>query len=298
MSSDTDNRDTERFVIVGCGAAKRDGSQGQTYAAKELYTSTYFQKKREYAETVGDQWMILSAEHGLIPPTVELRPYETSIDDLDEDELEQLAHEVGMDLIEWVAWELGNGCDVDEIVVLAGKKYIKPLRQRETFHAGIDPTVVFPLQQNDLGGIGEQMAWLDARCEGHEQTTLMTDGGTDRERAEEFWSQYEIPFEHDTCIKVRRSGLLRGSSGTGHAKDTVVHLHVQEPFKDGRLSRDEDSYLCENDSFVGFQGREERWSKDGEAYLPPVTCDTCLQRMDRWKDQDVHTDTPQSEESI
>jgi len=166
-----------RFVLVGCGAAKRDGSQGQTYPAEELYTSTYFQKKREYAEKRGDQWMILSAEHGLVPPTAELRPYETSIDDLDEDGVDQLAHEVGIELIEWLAWEQGNGCDVDEIVVLAGKKYIEPLRQRETFHAGIDPTVVFPLQQNDLGGIGEQMAWLDARCEGHEQTTLITDGG-------------------------------------------------------------------------------------------------------------------------
>ncbi|WP_158855588.1 DUF6884 domain-containing protein [Halorhabdus sp. CUG00001] len=166
-----------RFVIVGCGAAKRDAPQGQTYPAKQLYTSTYFQKKREYAEMCGDQWQILSAEHGLIPPTAELLPYETSIDDLDEEELDQLAHEVGMALIEWVAWELGNGRDVDEIVVLAGKKYIQPLRDRETFHAGIEPTVVFPLQQNDLSGIGEQMAWLDARSDGHEQTTLMTDGG-------------------------------------------------------------------------------------------------------------------------
>lgn len=120
-----------------------------------------------------------------------------------------------------------------------------------------------------------------------EQMTLITDGGTveeetEQQKAERFWSRYEIPFDYDTCIKVRRSGLLRGSSGTGHAKDTVVHLHVKEPFKDGRLSRSEDSYLCENDSFVGFQGREERWSEDGEAYVPRVTCETCLQRMERW----------------
>lgn len=161
-----------RFVIVGCGAAKRDGPHGKSWPAKDLYTSNYFQLKREYAEANGDQWMVLSAEHGLVPPTAELRPYETSIDDLDEGELDQLAHEVGMELIEWVAWEKGNGTTVDEIVVLAGRKYIDPLREREAFHAGIEPTVLFPLQQADLSGIGEQMAWLKSRSNGHQQATF------------------------------------------------------------------------------------------------------------------------------
>jgi len=165
-----------KFVIVGCGAAKRNASQGETFPARDLYTSNYFQLKREYAESVGDQWMILSAKHGLILPTAELRPYETSIDDLDEDELNQLAHEVGMGLIEWVAWEEGRGNDVDEIVVLAGRRYIDPLKEREAFHAGVPANVVFPLQQLDLSGIGDQMAWLKARAEGHEQTTLVTEG--------------------------------------------------------------------------------------------------------------------------
>lgn len=109
---------------------------------------------------------------------------------------------------------------------------------------------------------------------------------TPRQRAEQFWDQYDIPFEYDTCIKVRRSGLLRGSSGTGHASDTVVHLHVLEPFTQGRLSRTENSYLCENDSFVGFDGREERHIEDGESYVPAVTCDTCLKRMARWRTDD------------
>lgn len=119
----------------------------------------------------------------------------------------------------------------------------------------------------------------------------MSELGTERENAERFWKRYEIPFEHDTCIKVRRSGLMRGSSGTGHAADTVVHLHVLEPFKDGRLSRSEDSYLCENGSHVDFQGREERHVGDGESYVPAVTCQKCLNYMDRWKtDGEVATD--------
>jgi len=103
-----------------------------------------------------------------------------------------------------------------------------------------------------------------------------------------FWDEYEIPFDHDAAIKVRRSGLLRGSSGTGHARDTVVHLHVKEAFTAGRLSRESDSYLCENGSTVDFQGRQERHrNDDGDTIVPAVTCKTCLDRMDRWRVDDV-----------
>lgn len=113
------------------------------------------------------------------------------------------------------------------------------------------------------------------------------DGEIDRSWAE-FWDDYEIPFDHDAAIKVRRSGLLRGSSGTGHARDTVIHLHVKEPFKTGRLSRSADSYLCENDSTVDFQGREERHrNDDDETVVPAVTCETCLDRMARWEVADA-----------
>lgn len=179
-----------KFVIVGCGAAKRDRElepgtlQVKRYPAKDLYTSTYFQKKREYAEEVGDQWMILSALHGLLPPGEKIKPYDVTIDDLDDDRLDDLAHRVGMTLIEWVTWEQGEGNEVDEIVVLAGKKYLDPLRKRDAFRAGVDARLSFPLQQNDLGGIGEQMGWLKERVEtqNHQQTELVPDGGSANSR--------------------------------------------------------------------------------------------------------------------
>jgi hypothetical protein len=165
---------TERFVIVGCGSAKqpRELEPGKLrvkrYPLRDLYTSTYFQKKREYAETFADQWCILSALHGLRDPSERFEPYDVSIDDLSDDQLDGLAHRIGMVLIEWIEWET---TPVEEIVVLAGKKYLDPLRERDTFSAGIEALVTFPLQ-NDLGGIGEQMAWLKERVEAqqHEQT--------------------------------------------------------------------------------------------------------------------------------
>jgi len=181
MSSDNPTAGgQETLVIVGCGSAKR--SRNCRYEARELYTSTYFEKKREYAETVGDQWAILSAEHGLIAPTEQIKPYETSIDDLDDRALDELAHEVGMDLIDWIHYVQTQGVEVDRVVVLAGKRYLEPLRERETFDAG--PEVAYPLQQKDLGGIGEQMSWLNERSNAADtqQQRLITDGG--RETAE------------------------------------------------------------------------------------------------------------------
>lgn len=165
---------SKTLVIVGCGAAKRD----EVAPAKNLYTSTYFHKKREFAEQRGDFWQILSAEHGLLSPELEIPPYDTTITDLTDAELDQLAHEVGVDLIDWVAAHEICGETVSEIIILAGKSYIEPLREREAFAAGIDERVSYPLQENDLGGIGEQMAWLgDRTSPGGEQSTLIPDGG-------------------------------------------------------------------------------------------------------------------------
>lgn len=98
--------------------------------------------------------------------------------------------------------------------------------------------------------------------------------------AERFWSRFDIPFEYGTAIKVRRSGLTRGSSGTGRARDTVVHLHVKEAFTDGRLSRGPDTYLCEPDSNVFGQAKEKPL---GDGVEQKVTCETCLSRMERWE---------------
>lgn len=125
-------------------------------------------------------------------------------------------------------------------------------------------------------------------CEAH--GPVATDGGQqERGAASEseaereatwFWEKYEIPFEFGAAIKVRSSGLKRGSWGDGRARDTVVHLHVKESFKDGRLSRSADSYLCEKGSHIDLQGEEPPVS-DG---LPKkITCETCLNRMERWK---------------
>jgi hypothetical protein len=105
-----------------------------------------------------------------------------------------------------------------------------------------------------------------------------------REKADRFWSQYTIPFVHDVAIKGRQSGLTRGSAGTGRARNTVIHLFVQESFTAGRLSRDAETYLCDPDSVPRYQFENERQTDDEGEYVPKVTCDTRLKRMERWLD--------------
>jgi hypothetical protein len=217
------------LVIVGCGAAKRD----EAAPAKDLYTSTYFEKKREYAEAIGDDWRILSAEHGLLDPYEVIEPYETSIDDLDEAEIETLAGNVGLSLIDLVGEGLAAGRGFAEIVVLAGRTYLDPLRDRDTFAAGVSPTVTFPLQQNDLGGIGEQMAWLSERVnlESADQTHLVPDGGERQGNGVYHVVCHSCPFED----VIDGDSALAATKEVDHRKQTDHAVECAEIGGDPRV---------------------------------------------------------------
>lgn len=60
------------IILVSCVKTKRSESA----AAKDLYISDLFLKERSYAESTGQPWYILSAEHGLVLPDQKLDPYE------------------------------------------------------------------------------------------------------------------------------------------------------------------------------------------------------------------------------
>lgn len=58
------------ITLVGCVKSKL-----KTPAkARDLYTSSYFAKMRDYAERVAGRWFILSAKHGLVSPDQRLTP--------------------------------------------------------------------------------------------------------------------------------------------------------------------------------------------------------------------------------
>ena len=196
-----------RFVLIGCGAAKAS----ETMEARDLYTSSYFAVKRQYAEAAvqwartadrqANSWGILSAEHAVLMPRLEVEPYDTTIDDLRgvpiqgepayelpsgksvETELDRWAMRVHSSLGDWLrrpyaADQQESPCR--ELVVLAGSDYVAALRERDIFtgrptalrtgrstYRALPPkaTVRFPFQERDFDGMFEQMAWLSDRVD-------------------------------------------------------------------------------------------------------------------------------------
>ena len=209
------------FVLVGCGAAKAD----EPRPAGELYTSNYATLKRRYADAAtawaGEHqplaWAILSAEHGVIPNRIEIEPYDTTVDGLDEDALDRWADRVRSQLTDWLNWPFRADNDPREspcgrLVVLAGERYIQPLESRDVFRGnvgqsfgsarpGLPCVPEFPFREHDFDGIGEQMAWLKERAEeiaapSEADTLASVGGGYERERPT--WHLNRPPFPEST----------------------------------------------------------------------------------------------------
>ena len=66
------------LVLVGCVKTKRS----ETNAAKDLYKSRLWRRRRAYAESLECPWYILSAKHGLLDPDKRIEPYDISLNDL------------------------------------------------------------------------------------------------------------------------------------------------------------------------------------------------------------------------
>ena len=164
----------ETLVLVGCGAAK----QATAVPARELYTSSYFGLKREYAETVGDSWAILSALYGAIEPDKPTAPYDVTIGDYPLDDEQRVGHTT---VDEWAGTVLtdveqqlrerdGDRSAPDRVVILAGRSYVEPIRDElDRLAAECDVETVYPF--DDTSGIGEQMGWLRERIEAAESAS-------------------------------------------------------------------------------------------------------------------------------
>ena len=143
-----------KVALIGCGAAKNPG----VLPAKDKYSSNYFRLKRDYGEIVCDDWYIVSAKYGLIDPNQKIDDYDTSITDLERDEVRELTESIDNDL-----WDiLSNDEEIEEeteVHFLMGSSYLDPL-ETKLFWLNNNPKTeaVYPFE--DTSGIGEQMAKL------------------------------------------------------------------------------------------------------------------------------------------
>jgi hypothetical protein len=62
-------------LILGCVSRKRSTPS----AARDLYVSPLFERRRRYADRSGRPWVILSAAYGIVDPETVLAPYDVTL---------------------------------------------------------------------------------------------------------------------------------------------------------------------------------------------------------------------------
>ena len=137
----------KRIAFVGCSAAK---SAGESRSADERYCSQLFRARRDYCDSLGIEWYVLSAKFGLLKQCEMVREYDESLHC--KSRIDQLAWHVG------VAKQFLDFLDDDAkpakmlIEIHAGDTYCHPL---DAILMSLGFTVVRPVQSL---GIGQQLA--------------------------------------------------------------------------------------------------------------------------------------------
>ena len=149
-------------VLVGCVATKRD----RAVAAKDLYRSALWDKRRSYAEATGKPWAILSSEYGLVAPDQVIEPYDRYMGDQSLEYRQQWSSTTAEAIGDWC-----RDIDASSIEIHAGKNYTANGLELGLHEQGID--VLRPLAHHRQG---EQLAWYDARLKG---ITSMARSGSD-----------------------------------------------------------------------------------------------------------------------
>lgn len=102
------------LVITGCTKKKRDSLGNVTAPAKEMYQGMIFQKVREYAESMGFDYAIISAKYGLLFPDDMIEGYEQILRSrADIESLQPVVEDRLSEIID----------HYDQIVVIAGMTY-------------------------------------------------------------------------------------------------------------------------------------------------------------------------------
>jgi cytoplasmic iron level regulating protein YaaA (DUF328/UPF0246 family) len=130
------------LVIIPCGRSKiwlKQPNLGPT-PAQEAYIGAPFKVNREYAEKIGDRWIILSAKYGLIEPTTLIEQYEVTFK-------RKTTNPVSVITIRRQLVDLGL-FEFDHVIVLGGKEYRKIV---EEAFADTAAELTFPFSGLPLG---------------------------------------------------------------------------------------------------------------------------------------------------
>ena len=120
--------------------------------AKELYVSPWFKKARQYVETNGGNWFILSAKYGLVHPDQVIEPYELTLNQMAKVDRRKWATRVFAQLLPRLSHDLS-------LTILAGSRYREFL---EDWLISKSDQVFVPMRGL---GIGKQLKWLTEAVE-------------------------------------------------------------------------------------------------------------------------------------
>ena len=138
----------KKIALVSSTGAKGD----HPARARDVYVSGWFRMASAYADCVADEWYILSAVHGLIPPDTVISPGDVALSSLPAAEREAWAVRVIADLRRHL--RLGN-----HVIFLAGEAYRPGLI--DAIHR-LGCSVEIPMEGLR---IGEQLRWLKEHLE-------------------------------------------------------------------------------------------------------------------------------------
>lgn len=150
----------EKYTITVVGCCDKKASSRSP--AKDLYQSTLYKKSADYAEEISDDWMIASAEYGLVDPGKFIDPYDRKMGG-SKAEKERMA---GMLTIqnEFPAASKDRTSSV-RVVILAGQDYANAVKAN--IPAGVE--IVEPLKGME---IGERLQWLSKKNKSLENETI------------------------------------------------------------------------------------------------------------------------------
>jgi hypothetical protein len=134
------------FALVSCVGEKLSESA----PAKDLYRSAWFLKARNYVESEGYEWYVISAKYGLINRSQIIEPYNMTLNNMSAIDCQKWASMV----FEQILKEFPDG---GIIVFFAGeryRKYLIPLLENAGY------SIEVPLQGL---GIGQQLAWFNEK---------------------------------------------------------------------------------------------------------------------------------------
>jgi hypothetical protein len=111
---------TETIVgVTACSKSKQgEPDSNESYRAESLYDSWLFDGRIKALKANCDRYCIFSAKHGYVEPDEELEYYDCEINELPPTDRRRRAEDVA-----------NNIKDADEVMILMGRKYAKPLKK-------------------------------------------------------------------------------------------------------------------------------------------------------------------------